>query len=47
MMSKLANGHSERRAQRYVAWLFEISVVLAVIPLVVHGLLTASGTPIA
>jgi len=46
-MSKLANGLRDRHAPRYAAWLLEVSLFLTVVPLVVHGLLAASGTPIA
>jgi len=46
-MSKITSGRTERRVQRYLGRLFEISVVLAVVPLVVHGMLSANGLPIA
>jgi hypothetical protein len=45
-MNKLLNLRGERRAQRYVALLFEVSVLFTIVPLVVHGLLAANAVPV-
>ena len=45
-MSKLTNRHNDWRTPRYVAWLFEVSVILTVIPLVVHALVAVNSVPI-
>jgi hypothetical protein len=46
-MNRVTNLLGDRRAQRYVARLFEVSVVLTIVPLVVHGLLAVNTIPIA